>query len=535
MPDKTTWLNAFPPREGWNTARNPLIASLHNLSESKNIMFNTDLTRVQAPGQRRFTVKNGVTDFNFPEVRYLGEFNYRNASNNKVSRIIKISGQDINADTGQNGVFEPITGSTLFNPEDRITSDVIANQMIICSQNAVPLTYTGTGTVSTLSGSPPNGSLCRAHMGRLRIAGVDATPDLDSYSNAFQPTVWTGFGTGTLEIDTDNSDPEGITSYFPSFLGELYVAKRNGIYQIAGTTPGTFQVLPVIQGFGCVNQNTIAQVHNDTIFVSSRGVHSLAATLNGAVTEESFLSFPIQSYWTENVNLNRINKMWGAFLSSLNSYILLFASGSKDLPDNALLFNIPLKVWYLWENFDASSIIEITKDNRKRILVGRNDGIITYLDSEERTNLGGGIHPKLKVGPFFMGGSPTVDAAVKHIRVAYQSPQNASLEVQYKVDNFTPSTVTMTPTNTGIPLGPNFILGTTNLGGGAAATISTVSAVGHGSVLTLQMQKPVTNPLGPNFILGTTPLTNADTTLSILGHGVEVEGIEEKKAEVSVT
>src|SRR3990167_5444971 len=384
---RSQWIRAYPPVKGLNKSVNPLLLTLNDLSNADDIFYSTDLERAQRPGQGAFTVSSEINSQSSPQVTFLNDFWYRSGSA-QTQRVVKYSANFVEADTGGDGVFANITGPTALTINDRVTGDNLANRLILGFENAVPQTSTG-GALSDLGGSPPNGSIIRKHINRLFISGIDATPHDIFFSNAFQPTVWSGRGTGSLSVDPDDSDPVGVTALFPSFRGEEYVGKRNSLYQITGNNPFNYQIIPITSGIGAIEHNAVCQIQNDMLFVSDRGIHSLVATLQGKVADTDLLSFPVRKLWEDEINLNQSKRFWLRYIRSLNSILFLYPAGNSTYCTHALGLNLYTGGWFRWPNVNISSIAEIVDSNRRIVLVGRNDGIVAELDDRFYSDIGG--------------------------------------------------------------------------------------------------------------------------------------------------
>jgi len=338
------WLNIFPPTKGLNSAMNPFVQDLHSLTQADNVIYQNDLTRSQRPGQTKYSLSQDNYDPEFADVTYLYNFRFRNASNTIIEQILRVSGRAVDQDVSREGDFRTITGTTALVRDDIHSMETFSNRLIMCSGGTVPQTWTGSGVMSDLGGSPPNGRMTRKHMGRLWIAGVKATPHTLYFSKAFDATIWSGRGTGSLEIDADDNDPIGITAIFPSFRGELYVAKRDAIYQVTGNSPFNFQVLPLIRNHGCIDHNAVAAVQNDIVYASDRGIHSLVASSKGVGLDTELASFPINDKWLTEVNTRENLKFKMIYSKLLDSILFLYPKGSSSMTTELLGFSLPLRL-----------------------------------------------------------------------------------------------------------------------------------------------------------------------------------------------
>lgn len=533
------WLKNFPIKTGVRTSSNPIVMNVFDISDMSNFYMTTDFVLRQRPGQSTYNVSDDAVDLNNSCVKAEIDFFFIDSDGRRKQILVKVKGGKVLADNENNGVFTDITGSFIIDSDDRVTWEIFGNRLILCFENSRPKMWTGSGNIQELSSNAPNGSLVRKHANRLWISGVKASPHKIFYSNAFQPTVWTGLGTGSLELDPDDEDPVGVTALFPSARGEYYVAKQSSIYQVAGYTPSTFQVFKIIDGIGCIEHNTAVFCQNDVLFCTQYGVHSLVAAKSGFGVDTDMLSFPVHNLFLDgSVNLRRSKVMNGFYYKDANSYILLYPSGAKQYPDNAILFNFILKQWFKWEGFNVSSLVNQSTfytPSRNRVLCGRNDGHVSILDNNVNTDLGGEIDAWVEFGSSYLNSDPTMGFKGNNLLLSYfiSGTGSASIDMSYRVNDVEIEVKTFSRPSSSTPLGA-FTLGEDSLGHGYKQITKSYGIRGVGSTFYTKFEKDSGGtPLG-EFTLGSDSLINGDTTISINGWAVDAEVVTINKDMVKI-
>lgn len=193
----------------------------------------------------------------------------------------------------------------------------MAGDIVVWSSTSnvdVPRSLTSGPAVATLGGSPPNFDFSVWHQNRLWAAGVSSNPSRLYYSELLAPENWTGAGSGSIDIDPEDGDRiVGLRSH----KNELLVLKgpnRLSVHRITGSSPtGTaaFARIPFVVGVGGINHNSIITVGDDVVFVSPRGIHSLAATAAFGDYIEAFLNYPWLTYFQDNLNHTVLTGTWG--------------------------------------------------------------------------------------------------------------------------------------------------------------------------------------------------------------------------------
>lgn len=520
MTSRYTDIPVFPPKKGLKSTTNTLLLTLDDLTKGSDIIFTSSYERAQRPGLSRYDTRTGNVDLTNPYTNYVYDFHYRDGANVMQHSTIKINGAYINADN-DDGQFNEITGVTRPGPDSYVSMETFTNRCIIGFSDITLQYWTGAGVCADLSVDAPDGWIIRKHKGRLFVAGDPAHRHRLYYCDFEDTAVWVGVGAGYLDIDTDDDDPEGITALFPSFFGELYVAKSNSIYVIKGSTPSTFTSHKIIEGIGCIGHNTVTHTQNDILFVSRHGVCSLVQAMQSAGIAFDTLSFDVHDFWLNNVDVTKGQRFFAKWIPEYNSYILLYCTADSDRPDAALVYNVVMKAWCEWPIFEASSLTKTVRSTTSHILVGLNDGSVAVLSADNLTDRGVLINPVIKIGPNFLSPDLSFDLAFKGLTTAYSAMNLGYVKATYIVDDLGANTLYLTPH---VPV--DDVTG---------SFVEKKGIKGHGKTLSIQYEKAVEGDLlDDSFTLDESVLGDDNTYVAYAGFAVQVDKItnSEKKQKV---
>lgn len=317
---------------------------------------------------------------------------------------------------------------------------------------------------------PPLGSILQQHLGRV-WTNDENNPDRLHFSETFNAFKWIGFGdSGAIDIGIGDGDPVGITAIFPSFKGELFVAKKTKLYRISGFAPETFQVRLVSSSIGCESQNSVVGVDQDDIFwISARGIHSLAATANFGDFEAAFVSKKIQKTFNDDINFSRLKFSFGAYLDSINSVAFALASSGSAVNDEIFLYNVPLKAWYKWPSISCESLITANDGDRKRLYMGSNTRRIaqTFTGADSDTSSTGSLTAvvmRIVTGVIHPDNIPYTIKAWKKFSLVYKPVTTTTFTISLKIDNLPAQALSFNQLQSGALLGSTFTLGSSLLG-----------------------------------------------------------------------
>lgn len=375
------------------------------------------------------------------------------------------------------------------------------------------ITFTGTGALTELStadtggtfgGLAPRASILREHLGRI-FCNDKTAPDRLHFSPTNDHTLWGGFGdSGAIDIGIGDGDPDGITAIFPSFKGELFVAKRTKLYRIRGLYPEEFTIEKVSDGIGCVSHNSVVALDDDMLFVSDRGVHSLSSTVKFGDFTSDFISSDIQKTFNDSFSKAHLKYVWGAYLNSINSVAFTFTEESglgrvytNTTSNNCIyLFNILNKAWYRWPDVSCQSIITANDSDRKRFYLGTHTSRVSQTftgENYDKTSAGASVAVKLNIvsGTIYVDNSPYSTKGFKRFILYYTPKGHHTIVANIRIDGRSlnsENSLSFSSLSSGTPLGTGFVLGSTPLGstGQFAAHVRQIDGFGRGVKISIE-------------------------------------------------
>lgn len=438
----------------------------------------------------------------------LHDFYYDNPSGaGKIQRIFALDDSKNFYTFETDGTRVALVDSSTAYPNAISTSTMESfnNAVIVCTDGAnnQPKRYkpATSANIQDLPGSPPNASVCRAHLGRLWLNDKDNLDRLH-YSTTFNEEEWEGTGdSGALDIGIGDGDPEGITAIFPTFKGDLFVAKKTKLYRITGTSPETFRVILVSDGIGCTSHNSVAAIdQDDIIFQSLKGYHSLAATAQFGDFKSAFISKDIQGSFNDNFVVSRLKYSWGGYIPELNSYAIAVTDSSISSTANEAvwIYNILEQQWFRWPNVDCASMVIVTDSDKKRPFFG---GVTTRVGkgldgTNSDTNTSGtstSIDYLVKTGFIYVDSSPYSMKAFKRAAAIYKPDGAHQLEIDTQVDGGEIQTTTLNIESENDLLGSTFILDQSVLNAEFILEPRTVTIDGYGRGIQLTFTQDQTD------------------------------------------
>lgn len=485
--------------DGGLSSENAIAVAANKMVIADNILIASAPTRRRRGGMEKFHTGSYDQTVSYPasgtSIRGIIEY-WRTASlaGNPTSDIFLHQGTKVWSIDNRTSVGVNRTGSLSLSATGVPSYQVFNQKLYFCSTVTADgyNKWDGASASAVAATAPADGVgkyLC-AHLGRMIMAGNNDFPFTVYYSSALDPEDWTDTGPsdgGSLELD-DNGDPQGITGIV-SFQNRLYVFTRRSTYEITGTTPETFVVQKISDGIGCIAHSTIVVVPNDVIFASDRGVHSLRQLNSGRQTETQFLSRDIQRMWVELINSGRFVQLQASYDETINSYMVSVVSRTDTANSDVLVYNIEFGTWTLWKNINARALSVAYLNNKRQIIVGRENGTIAYLGRESRTDFGSGYSSRFKTGVLYPGGDYTVERRFVSVTILASSTAPASVSVSWNVDGQRTGVKAVNLTAGEDLLGTTFVLGQSTLGIGQYLpyTIS-IDEHGHGLQLDVTVQ-----------------------------------------------
>jgi hypothetical protein len=223
-------------------------------------------------------------------------------------------------------------------------------------------------TFGALAGSPPNFNWSFVHRGRLLVGGIAATPHRIQYSQALDPTTWSGVGTGYIDIDPNDGDEKGVVGAI-SFGGEAFIFKHNSTHRLVGSGPEDWtKPAPVLPGIGALNHRCIVATENDIYFASRRGLMSLKKAETYGDVEAAYASFPIQDYWRDSL-IHSTTANWSMVYHPEFNSIVITCCKSGSTNNFMMFYNILLDSWYYWTGVTAASMCRYYDSSTKKMTI----------------------------------------------------------------------------------------------------------------------------------------------------------------------
>ncbi len=359
--------------------------------------------------------------------------------------------------------------------------------------NNTPKIYepqTSTTTIRGLKGAPPNGSFMRQYQGRV-IMNSKTEPDRAYASSPFNPEEWSGYGDSlVIDIGLGDGDPAGLTAFYPEFQGTLYVTKLNKTYKLPGADLATAPIVEVSSGLGGAGNRTICPVDfNDVVYVSDKGIHSLATTDKYGDFQEAFLSTKIQSSYS-GFDFNNLKNASAVYVSRLNSifFALPTTAFEADQNDCIYVYNTKFKEWYRWPEVSAASLVLRDNSRLKQVILGSYDSRLFTTSSEFSDYGDSPIRYKIQTGTIYVDGNPLTMKSFKSVGFLYRPRGGYSFTAKIKIDNHSTQSFDFSQSGAGGTLGTNLTLGTTTL---AASNVLApyslpLDGIGRGLTITIE-------------------------------------------------
>ena len=344
---------------------------------------------------------------------------------------------------------------------------------------------------------PPNCSILRPHLNRLWTNDLER-PDRLHYSTTNNVFEWQGSGdSGVLDIDPGDGDPDGITAIFPTFRGELFVAKKTKLYRISGTTPETFTVQRVSDGIGCESHQAVAAIDTEDVFwVSNRGVHSLATTDRFGDFQSQFISQKIQNAFNDSIEKELLPLCQARYLPEINSVAFSLAEQGSSTNNVLYWYNVQTQQWFTWSNIDAQAIAKSNDGGVERLYFGRSDGRVSKTQTRVYVDVSAaGVDTSytmtLKTGRIAPDSTLYTRKGFKKFSLIYDPTDTHSITSVFTIDKFSDQAASYSEDSSFIPLGSSFILGTNILGDDPLTGPFTNTIDGYGRGFQLEVVQTV--------------------------------------------
>lgn len=444
------------------------------------------------------TATTGTITRNYKIIGLHDYWYYDSGNSIKQQELIAVSseGEMYTFDENGNRLYIPRDAAATPNnvtPIERCDIITFNNKCIVTLEGDgnVPRYYDGMSTTEwfDLPGAP-DGSIIREHYGRL-FMNDKADKDYLHFSETFDETVWLGNGdSGALYIGIEDGDPEGITSISPSFKGLLFIGKGEKIVKLVGDAPETFQIIPMTQGLGTINQRAWVPVDfDDLFFMSRRGFHSAVATDTTGDFEANFLSRKIQNTFN-TWDRGKLDLTQGVYIETLNTVFWAVTEDGQSGPSALFTYNPTINEggeWTRWPDIPAYAVSKQLVGGQVRLIVGDDAGRIRRFQNGTYSDAGASYTFRFKTGTIYPDGSPITVKGFKRIMLLFRQKGRFSFQAIFRVDKQTAQSFTFEQTIEGDELGTEFTLGESILGSETIMAPVTKQVLGYGRGCALEI------------------------------------------------
>lgn len=472
----------------------PVVISNNQISYTAAGSYSESLTSTIAEAVTRTWAYIGVQEFWYSQ------------GGAKVQRIVAVSGQPkLFYFTNEGKRFEIAKDATATalgtgsNAPTRVSFEVMFDTLLMAFDKATnTVKYwqpwaadTDWFDVSSIAPGVPNASIIRKHLGRI-FANDKDDPDRIHYSSPGNPLEWGGVGdSGAIDIFPGDGDATGIISISPSFKGRLFVSKRSRMIDLQGDSPENFRPVPFTEGLGAIAQNGFGPVDlDDLLFVSDRGIHSIAATDAQGDFKGAYLSAKIQptfATWSKPL----LETSQALYLPALNSVVFSIAEENATAGSSLWLWNAQLNEWYRWPNLNPVALTSFRQGRGlTRLLISQAGGRLLLAQNGTRIDFGTSpIAYTIKSGAIYPDGNPQTLKMFKRLSLYFKPKGDVTFNITYQIDNQVGAATTITASSalTTYLLGTTLVLGSSTLGlSGALAPLTVpIEGVGRGITLTI--------------------------------------------------
>lgn len=341
----------------------------------------------------------------------------------------------------------------------------------------------------TIGGSPPDFSVMRVHQSRL-WTNDKVNIDRYNYSSIGDFEEWDGAGTSAaLDVFPGDGDSDGLQSLFPPFRETLFSGKGQKLYRVNGDDEDNYSPSIVTTGLGSLAHKAAVAVDlDDLIFVSSKGIHSLAATNDFGDFNAKFLSAKIQNRFNDLVSA-RLGFTQACYIPDMNSVFFTVTENGSSLNNAILLFNTLAQEWVRWPDIDCQSISTRRVGSSDVFMIGTSDSRLVQSSGSTGLDFGTTIYRfRIKTGTIYPQGRPDAVSMFKKLSLFYKPKGTFTITAKIKIDNQPIQALAFSQTSGGDVLGTTFVLGASILGSSnvLAPYEKQIEGIGRGFTLELE-------------------------------------------------
>lgn len=249
-----------------------------------------------------------------------------------TTALVAFTDTTVHSSSNDGATWSDITGTVVFTSGNWHVFN-FNNQLVAVQAGKAPIYYTGTGNFTAVADvNAPTGGIGMSAFGRVWISNTDGHT-LD-YSALLDATDWTSADAGTIDLWNVWPGNDQITA-LAAYNGMLVVFGKNSIIMYTdgqgstlGVDPTQMYVVDVIQGTGCLAQESIQEVDGDLWFLSSNGLQSLGRLLVQKSNPIENLSKNVRDWLNDYVASATLSYLRSAYSPRDRIYLLSLSSGS---------------------------------------------------------------------------------------------------------------------------------------------------------------------------------------------------------------
>ena len=312
-----------------------------NLNEASDLQ-NINLLASTDPEKVGFESRNGNSAFNSSAMvsastAVSGLSYFRPTTGDDY--LMAIAGTKIFKSDALDGAMDDITGAvTITGGANNIWTNAVMNDLSIFVGGApdAPIKWNASGNAAALSGSPPSGNFCFQANNYFFIGNTTANPSRIAWSILGNPQDWSGSGSGTQDVSTNDGDKLIGASVLA--VDHVFLFKQNSVHDMITRTP-PFPVYLKFRNVGAVSKRGILTVDGVIYFITPQP--RMKATDGYKIIE-----FPdtINDVW-DGLNKSRLQYIQGVYYPKLRQIMWICSNGSSTTNNYCIIWDLDRKCW----------------------------------------------------------------------------------------------------------------------------------------------------------------------------------------------
>lgn len=262
--------------------------------------------------------------------------------------LVSVAGTKIFTSPFDGTMTDRSASLTITTGNNNIWTSSVMNDLIIFVGGArasdVPIKWSGSGNAAVLGGTPPVGEFGIVGNNRFFIGNTISNPSRIAWSILGNPEDWTGTGSGTQDVSTNDGD----TLVGAALLGydHLLLFKQNSIHDLSIRT-SPFPLYPLFRNVGAISKRGIVEVNGIVYFITpgarmkaTDGTRVYDAANPGPTGITDF----IDDIW-DSLITSRLPYLHGTYYRKLNQIWWVVSSSAASTHDVCIKWDLARKAW----------------------------------------------------------------------------------------------------------------------------------------------------------------------------------------------